>query len=113
MSSLYVGRRWDSPSESPEQHRQCIRSSSNGGVARAAAKAVSTECAAKSLKSDVTLEHILINKKAAEVSKIYLGRYVYMYLLIYRPDLFDYAELFAHLDECVDCAVEVFTIVTC
>lgn len=68
---------------------------------------------AKSLESDVKLEHILSNKKAAEVSKIYLGRHVYMYLLIYRPDLFDYAELFAHLDECVDCAVEVFTIVTC
>ena len=75
--------------------------------------AVSTECTTKSLDSDVTLEHILINKKAAEVSKIYLGRHVYMYLLIYRSDLFDYAELFAHLDECVDCAVEVFTIVTC
>ena len=69
--------------------------------------------AVKSLESDVKLEYILINKKAAEVSKIYLGRHVYMYLLIYRPDLFDYAELFAHLDECVDCAVEVFTIVTC
>lgn len=66
-----------------------------------------------SLESDVKLEHILINKKAAEVSKIYLGRHVYMNLLIYRPDLFDYAELFAHLDECVDCAVEVFTVVTC
>ena len=69
--------------------------------------------AVKSLESDVKLEHILINKKAAEVSKIYLGRHVYMYLLIYRPDLLDYAELFAHLDECVDCAVEVFTVVTC
>ena len=69
--------------------------------------------ATKSLESDVKLEHILINKKAAEVSKIYLGRHVYMCLLIYRPDLFDYAELFAYLDECVDCAVEVFTVVTC
>ena len=91
-------------SESPEQQqRQSIRSSSKGGGGETV----------KSLESDVKLEHILINKKAAEVSKIYLGRHVYMYLLIYRPDLLDYAELFAHLDECVYCAVEVFTIVTC
>ena len=74
---------------------------------------MSPECATKWLESDVKLEYILINKKAAEVSKNCLGRHVYMYLLIYRPDLFDYAELFAHLDECVDCAVEVFTVVTC
>ena len=91
MYLLFVGLWWDS------------RSSSNGRVAGAV----------KSLESDVKFEHILSNKKAAEVSKIYLGRHVYMNLLIYRPDLFDYAELFAHLDECVDCAVEVFTIVTC
>ena len=71
------------------------------------------ECATKWLESDVKLEYILINKKAAEVSKIYLGRHVYMNLLIYRPDLLDYAELFAHLDECINCAVEVFTVVTC
>ena len=66
MSLLSVGLWWDSPSESPEQHRQCIRSSSKGSVGGAA----------KSLESDVKLEHILINKKAAEVSKIYLGRHV-------------------------------------
>ena len=98
------GWRWDSRSR---------RNSSKGSVFGAAAKAVSTECAAKSLESDVKLDHILINKKAAEEVITCLGRPVYMYLLIYRQDLFDYAELFAHLDECVDCAVEVFTIVTC
>ena len=32
---------------------------------------------------------------------------------VYKICLFDYAEFFAILDECVDCAIEVFAFVTC